>query len=304
MNARRQVAFATAFATLALTGCRGCGDEAKTAPASAQASASSAVAAPDPATAVAAPAPATPAYDGPSSKAADGYQLSTGFLDVHNKPLPQPKAGEQTAIYTTALDPAGHPLGTLEPLGSAEMFGFLVARDLRHTLVASAAAPVREGADARALTFAPPGGGDHALVAVFRAQGGAAHAVISPVSVAGSLPQLMGPGLNGLGLRADTSQEHVELLLLPADRTPTAPLDLQLQDVDSQGRHKGPVTVPFAVLVDPPMGRARVLEPSGEPPRLHWEAPEPGEWLVLIAPKKGDRALAFHLTIPNPSDKK
>ncbi len=254
--------------------------------------------------AVAEPATVTPTWAGPSSKAADGFQLSTGFLDGNGKPLPQPKSAVPNAIYTTALDPAGHPLGALDRIGSAEMVGFLLARDLRHALVSSALGPVREGADARALTFAPPGGGDHALVAVFRPQGGTLHAVISPISVSGNLPQLMGPGLNGLSLRATTADEQVQLAVLPADRTPSAPLDLQLQDIDSQGHSTGSVAVPFAVLVDPPMGRAVVLEPTSDSPLLHWNAPEPGEWLVLVAPKKGDQALAFHLTLPRAADKK
>lgn len=294
MNARRPIALAAAAALLTLSGCRGCEKAQSIQEVALDVAATSS----GPAPAVAVAGPATPAYAGPSSKAADGFQLSTGFLDANGKPLPQPKSAVSNAIYTTALDPAGHPIGALERVGSAEMVGFLVALDLRHALVASAPAPVREGADARALTFAPPGGGDHALVVVFKPQGGALHAVISPVSVAGNLPQLMGPGLNGLGMRAATALEHVQLSILPANRAPTAPLDLTLEDIDSQGHPKGAVMVPFAVLVDPPMGRAFVLETQGDSPLLHWHKPEPGEWLVLVAPQKGDRALAFHLSIP------
>ena len=304
MDARHLLGLAATFASLGLSGCRGCSESPPPVAQAPVTPATHPVAAPHAANAVAEAAAATPVYAGPSSKAADGFQLSTGFLGSNGQPLPQPKAGVSTAIYTTALDPEGHPIGALDRIGAAEMLGFLVARDMRHALAAHAVAPVREGADARALAFAPPAGGDHALVAVFRPQGGALHAVISPVSVAGNLPQLMGPGLNGLSLRSETSQEHVELILLPADRTPTAPLNLQLQDIDNQGHRKGPVSVPIAVLVDPQMGRALVLEATGEPPLLHWETPQAGEWLVLIAPKKGEQALAFHLTIPAAPDKR
>ena len=289
-----------ATAAIALPGCRGCEEPARPIAPASQVVAPT----PAPAPAVAEPAAATPVYAGPSSKAVDGFQLATGFLDAKGKPLPQPLAGTTTAIYTTALDPESRPLGALTPIAGAEMSGFLVARDLRHVLAASATAPVREGADARALPFAPPGGGDHALVVVFKPQGGALHAVVSPVSVAGNLPQLMGPGLNGLSMRAQTATEHVELALLPADRTPTAPLDLQIHDVDAAGKRRGAVQVPLAVLVNAPMGRAIALEATGEPAVLHWQQPEPGEWLVLIAPKQGDRALAFHLTIPAAPDKR
>ena len=250
------------------------------------------------ATAVAEPEAATPAYAGPSSRSADGFQLSTGFIDANGQPLPQPRAGVPVSIYTTALDPAGHPLGALDRIGDAEMVGFLVARDLRHAFVASARAPVREGADARSLTFAPPGGGDHALIAVFRPQAGALHAVISPVSVTGNLPQLLGPGLSSLSMRAQTADEHVELTLLPAQRMPTAPLDLKFDALDAEGHHHAPVHLAFAVLVDPPMGRAIVLEAREDASQLHWRNPEPGDWLLLAQPNTGDRPLAFHLHLP------
>lgn len=304
MDTRQQLVVAAALAALALSGCRSCDEGPKTTAQALTAVEPGRVAAQNPATVVAEAAPVTPVYAGPSSRAADGFQLSTGFLDVTGKPLPQPKSLVPNAIYTTALDPAGHPLGALDRVGAAEMVGFLLARDLRHALVASADAPVRDGADARALTFAPPGGGDHALVVVFRPPGDAMHAVISPVSVSGNLPQLMGPGLAGLSLRAEASRERLQMVLLPADRTPAAPLDLQFVDIDHEGHLRGQVAVPFAVLVDPPMGRAVVLEPASDSSLLRWKSPEPGEWLVLVAPKKGERALAFHLTIPLGADKK
>ena len=293
---------ATSLALLPAPGCRSCDPPpAPPPPAPVVSPAPPPLPPPEPTTE---PTPTVAPYAGPSSRAADGYQISTGFLDAAGQPLPQPRSASPGDIFVTALDARGRPVGALGDVGGAQLHGFLLARDLRHALAATATAPVREGADARGLRFTPPAGGDHALVAVFAPPGADVHAVIAPVSVSGNLPQLQGPGLGGLGMQSHTATEHVALTVLPADRTPTAPLELALHDLGKDGRVKGPLAVPFAVLVDPAMGRAIVLLSDKATGRLPWSQVEPGDWLVLAPPPRGDRALAFHLTLgPGPQQK-
>lgn len=237
-----------------------------------------------------APTP-THAYTGPTSKSPDGLQISTGFLNADGKPLPQPQAGAINQILTTALDAQGRPLQHLTSLDGQEMWGFLVAMDLRHVQLASAEGPVREAADARMLKFMPPGGGDHALVTVFQPEGGELQAVSTPVSISGHLPEVAGPGLQSLGMTARDAEGEVNLTLLPANPTPTAPLELRFH------RQKQLLQPLYAVLLDPPLGRALVLQPGGGQGNLQWNQPISGEWLLLLAPQKGDRALAFRLSI-------
>ncbi len=302
MTARRQLGCVAALALLAQTGCQSCEQPrpAVVKPAAAPEPAAT-VAAPEPATAVVEAASVTPAYAGPASKAADGFQLSTGFLDAHNKPVPQPQSGVKTDIYTTALDPAGHPIGQLQALDGAEMTGFLVARDLRHALYARAEAPVREGADARALAFVPPAGGDHALVALFAPQGDGVHAVTSPVSVAGNLPQLMGPGLAG-----QTANDHLDDGAAVQLKTQVANGALQLTfAVPSAGTgRRGALEPPFVVLLDPPMGQALVLERQENAEVVTWPKPRPGDWLVLVPQQRRARALMFKLTVQAAGERK
>lgn len=245
------------------------------------------------------PKPATPPYAGPSSKARDGFQVSTGFLNATGKAIPQPQAGQKNFIYTTALDPAAHPIGQLGQLGAAEMWGFLVARDLRHALVARADAAVREGADARALAFNPPEGGDHALVVVFRTVAGDLHAVIAPVSVAGNLPQLQGPGFTRLS-QTDNLDDGSQWKLVTEPSTPVVgvPLELKILGPDRRAGKPGAFIEPLVVLVDPPMGQAFALGRGEGKLAVRWEEPQPGDWLVLVPAPDASRALMFKLTIP------
>jgi hypothetical protein len=252
------------------------------------------------------PKPVTLAYAGPSSKARDGWQISTGFLDANGKPIPQPQAGKANFIYATALDPALHPVGQLGKSGDAEMWGFLVARDLRHALVAHADGPVREGADARALEFEPPAGGDHALLAVFRTVSGDWHAVVSPVSVSGKLPEVLGPGLGGLttfGLSPKGKRYEMRTLVPGTGKVTAAmagaPLNLEFRAAELDDRGAGAaLPSPFVVLVDPEMGNAIVLATGDAEASFHWQQAQPGDWLVLVPYGQEPRPMMFRLTVP------
>ena len=245
-------------------------------------------------TAMAPPAETPTPTAGPAAVDASGFRISTGFLDRRLQPLPQPQARATTQVVVTALDPQGRTLGQLAPVADQQMHGFLVAKDLRHVRYAAADRPVRENADARALPFAPPGGGDHALIALFQPVGGQLHAVTAPVTVAGNLPTVAGPGVSGL-LRLPPSGPHALTLLPP---TPHAGDDVDL-------RLTGPA-LPFIVAVDAAMAHATALLPTPQG-TFHWVAPQPGLWLLLVPSTARDAltedvpAEAFALVVAPPA---
>lgn len=289
-----------------LSGCKSCSKPEPPATATPALPATPAPAAlPEAASAVQAPAPATAAYDppdvfpGPRSEALDGWRVTSGFATLKDEQVGEPKALDDTRIYLTALDAGGHPIGNLEKLERAEMHVFFVARDLRHALYAAGSGPVREGADARSVVVRPPEGGDHAMVAVFKPAGGAPHVVSAPVTVKGVLPEIMGPGVAKLTLRAKSEAETVLLATEPASPIAGQRVTLTAQDLGAGDQPKGEIRLPFAVILNDQLGWGDVVEwdASG---KATWTPRQPGEFLVLSPPTRGDRALAFHVHVEAP----
>lgn len=263
-------ALVLAATALNTAGCRGCGKpEAPPPPAAApQATPPPATAAAADATAVAAPEVVSPStapwsaldvYPGPRSEALDGWRVTSGFANVKDEQLPEPKALDDTRVYVTALDPEGHPIGNLEKLERAELHLFMVAKDLRHAVYGSGSGPVREGADARSVVVRAPEGGDHAMVAVFKPAGGVPHVVSAPVTIKGVLPEVMGPGVAKLTQTAKSEAETV--VLSSAPQTPLAgqPVHLTAQDLDAKGGTRGEVRLPFVVILNDELGWGDVV---------------------------------------------
>ncbi|MBM4344862.1 MAG: hypothetical protein FJ100_15960 [Deltaproteobacteria bacterium] len=304
-----------AVATLALcaqftAGCRGCGKtDAPPAPiapptpaaepAAPAAQDATAVTAPEAPSPVASPWRAPDVYPGPRSEALDGWRVTSGFSNLKDEQLPEPKALDDTRIYLTALDPEGHPIGNLEKLERAELHVFLVAKDMRHAVYGSGSGAVREGADARSVVVRAPEGGDHAMVAVFKPAGGVPHVVSAPVTIKGVLPEVMGPGVAKLTATARSEAETV--VLSSAPQTPVAgqPVHLTAQDLDAKGGTRGEVRLPFVVVLNDQMGWGDVVEWDATG-KATWTPRCPGDFLVLAPPTRGSKALAFKLHVEAP----
>jgi len=299
-------ALTVAVAATAQAGCKSCAKDpppAATGSGGAEASkAEAAAVAPAAApTAVAAADPATPeVFPGPRSESLDGWRITSGFASAKDEALSEPRAMEDCKVYLTVLDQGGRPIGQLDKLERAEMHLFLVAKDLRHAVYGHGSGPVREGADARAVTVRAPEGGDHAMIAVFRPSAGVPRTVSAPVTIKGALPQVMGPGVASLGMRAAS---EAETLLLTSDpSTPTAGqvVKLRAQDIvvapGKPDQPKGEVRLPYIVLLNDQMGWGDVVEwtPEGY---AQWTPPRPGDYLVLAPPTRGTKALAFRLSV-------
>ncbi len=305
-------ALAVALVTAALhtAGCRGCGKSEAPAAAAPGPTAPAPVApAAEDATATAAPEAPSPSaaawnkpdvFPGPRSEALDGWRVTSGFSNLKDEQLPEPKALDDTRIYLTALDPQGHPIGNLEKIERAELHVFFVAKDLRHAVYGIGNGPVREGADARSVVVRPPEGGDHAMVAVFRPAGGVPHVVSAPVTVKGVLPEVMGPGVAKLTLTAKSEAETV--VLSSAPQTPLAgqPVHLTAQDLDAKGGARGEVRLPFVVILNDELGWGDVVEWDSTG-KATWTPRCPGDFLVLAPPTRGAKALAFKLHVDAPA---
>lgn len=297
---------AVAAGALVQSGCKGCGKEEPApapAPVAAPTEAPAAVPAPEVPSPTGLAAPASPAeapvYPGPRSESLEGWRITTGFATLKDEPLTEPSAIDENKIFVTVLDPKGRPIGQFDKLERGEMHGFLVARDLRHAWHSVGTGPVREGADARVLTFKPGEGGDHALVTLFKAAGQPAVVVSAPVAVKGALPEVMGPGLASLGNRAKGEVDHLELTTDPAEPVAGKPAHLLAQDLDKTGAVKGEVRLPFVVILNDQMGIGEVVEwpETGKPA---WTPRHPGDYLVLAPPTRGKKALAFRLKVVAP----
>lgn len=292
-------------AALAQTGCKGCGNRPEAKPVAAEATKMPVAAVPpaeavSPVTAVS-PTDA-PAYPGPRSESADRFRVTTGFSTDAGAPLPQPQALEKNIVYVSVLDPDGHPVGQFERIERGEVHGFLVARDLRQALYASAAGPVKEGADARALTFQPREGGDHALITVFQPKGGSAHVVTTPVAIKGALPEVVGPGVDSLSGRAKADHDRIQLTTTPTQIVAGQAVQLLAQDMDDHGATRGEVKLPYVVILNDQMGFGDVVEWDAAG-KASWLPPRAGTYLVLAPPTRGEKALAFKLTVA-PAPKK
>lgn len=298
---------------LGQSGCKGCAQEPERSAAAPAAEAPGPAAMPAGSTPTAAPSTAAPAaeaasptqapeYPGPRSESVDHFRITTGFANEEGASQPQPNALEANRIYVTVLDPEGHPVGQLDKIERGEMHGFLVARDLRQVLYANAAGPLKEGADARSLMFNPREGGDHAFLAVFRPHGGKVHVISAPVAIHGALPEVMGPGLDSLTMRAKVGGDHIQLSTTPAQVVAGQPVQLSAQDFDPKGAARGEVKLPFVVIVNDQMGWGDVVE-WDEQGRASWTPPNAGNWLVLAPPTQGDKGLAFLLRVAKPGEK-
>lgn len=307
------------FATLVMvasSGCQGCdGGKKPPAPTANESAANGKVAGSETsdkgaaAAAVATPPKAAekPPYRGPSSKSADGYQLTMGFADNNGTPQRQPEAMEATQFFVTALDPTNRPLGQLADVNGRQLSGFLVARDLRQLLYSEASAAIADGADARRLVFAPREGGDHALIAAFATDRTSLRVVTSPVVVKGALPQLKGPGVAGL---SDVAKFPNGSVALTASHTTVgAPMVLTLQVRNLSG-----AAIPVernrltpVLVADDAMGQGWWLAHSTKSPHSWtFSADAPGDYLVLAVLRQVDaatstslppRPLAFKLTV-------
>ena len=289
----------TLIALLGQTGCKGC-DKPEPAPAGAETPAPTAVPAlvPTPAVALAEPATvdAPPSYPGPRSESIDGWRITTGFATAKDEPLPQPRALDDVRVFVTVLDDQQRPVGKFDRFERGEMHGFLVARDLRHALYSFAEGAVAEYADARRLQFRPPEGGDHALLTVFKPAGGTAKMVSTPLSVQGALPEVMGPGVEGMTSRARSGTEELLLSTEPAAAAAGQPVTLVVHDLDTSGQRRGVVMLPFALIANAEMGWGSVIEWTAGG-RATWTPKWPGTYLVLAPPTRGDHALAFRLVV-------
>ncbi len=289
-----------AAVAISANGCKSCRQEAAPAPGAqpaAPAVAGSAIALAAPASAVVAPEPVSPeVYPGPRSESLDGWRVTTGFSSIKDEQMTEPKAMDDTKVYLTVLDAGGHPVGQLEKLERAEMHLFLVAKDLRHAVYGHGTGPVREGADARAVTVRAPEGGDHALVAVFKPAGGAPRVVTSPVTVKGVLPEVMGPGLQSLDLKGKSDAETVLLVLDPAQAVAGQLVKLTAQDLQPSGQLRGDLRLPYVAIINDQLGWGDVVEwnPEG---LATWTPRKAGDYLVLAPPTRGSKALAFRLHV-------
>ncbi len=304
--ARTVVLAVLAAGALAQTGCKGCSKEptpvaAKPAPANVE---TPAVALPEAVSAAVLP-PGTvsptqaPLYPGPRSESIDHFRITTGFASEKGEPLPQPNALDVNKIYVTVLDPEGRPVGQFDKLERGDMHGFLVARDLRQAFYAAATGPVKEGADARALTFSPREGGDHAFIAVFQPHGGKPHVVSAPLSIHGALPEVMGPGVESLSTRAKAGQDHVQITTSPAQPVTGQPVRFSAQDFDAKGQARGEVKLPFLVAINDQMGWGDVIEWDAHG-QATWMPTIPGVYILLAPPTRGDKALVFKVTVLAP----
>lgn len=293
---------AAAVAALTQTGCRSCDKPA--APPAAVPAPAPAVPAPSPAAAEPAPAATpeaaspteAPPYPGPRSESLDGWRITTGFASEKDEPLTEPRALDKNIAYISVLAVDGTPVGRFDKLERGDMHAFLVARDLRHALYASAMGPLREGADARAVTFQPMAGGDHALIAVFQPVGSTPRVVTTPLSIKGALPEVMGPGVDSLGVRAKSAADHVQLSTEPAQPVVGQPVQIAAHDLDKAGAARGEVKLPFVVILNDQMGYGDVV-PWDEAGKATWTPRSAGTWLVLAPPTQGTQALAFKLTV-------
>lgn len=299
---RTVVLAAVAAAALVQTGCKGCSKEpAPVAQTTAAAQVDSpAVAPPEAVSLATAASPAAavqaPVYPGPRSESVDHFRITTGFASEKGEPLPQPNALDVNKIYVTVLDPEGRPVGQFDKLERGDMHGFLVARDLRQAFYASALGPVKEGADARALTFSPREGGDHAFIAVFQPKGGKPKVVSAPLSIHGALPEVVGPGVESLSTRAKAGHDHVQITTSPVQPIAGQPVRFSAQDFDEKGQARGEVKLPFVVAVNDQMGWGDVIEWDAHG-QATWTPTIPGTYLLLAPPTRGDRALAFKVTV-------
>jgi hypothetical protein len=303
LAARALVLALVTGSALVQSGCKGCSKEPESTPAPAEPATEA------PAPAVAPPAAVSPAaeasptqaptYPGPRSESVDHFRITTGFANGKGEPQPQPNALEPNQVYVTVLDPEGRPIGQLDKLERGEMHGFLVARDLRQVLYANATGPLKEGADARALSFNPREGGDHAFLAVFQPHGGTPRVISAPVSIHGALPEVMGPGLESLSMRAKVGQDHIQLSTTPAQPIAGQPVHLSAQDFDTKGQARGEVKLPFVVIVNDQMGWGSVVEWDDHGQAV-WTPPNAGTWLVLAPPTHGEQGLAFKIAVGKP----
>ena len=253
------------------------------------------------ASAVAAPEPVSAeVYPGPRSESLDGWRVTTGFSSLKDEQMTEPKALDDTKVYITVLDAGGHPVGQLDKLERAEMHLFLVAKDLRHAVYGHGSGPVREGADARAVTVRAPEGGDHAMVTVFKPTGGVPRVVTSPVTVKGVLPEVMGPGLQSLEMKAKSEAETVLLVAEPSQLVAGKPVKLAAQDLQADGGTKGEVRLPYVVILNDQLGWGDVVEWPADGAPL-WTPRKAGDYLVLAPPTRGTKALAFRLRVAAPA---
>lgn len=293
-------------AVLAQSGCKGCnnGQQAKPVTTEVAKPVEPAVAPPEAVSPVTAVSPTdAPVYPGPRSESVDHFRVTTGFSTQAGAPLPQPQALEKNVIYVSVLDPDGHPLGQFERVERGEMHGFLVARDMRQALYASAVGPVKEGADARSLTFEPREGGDHALVTVFQPKGGSVHVVTTPVAIKGALPEVVGPGVESLSGRAKTAQEdRIQLTTTPTQIVAGQAVQLLAQDLDDKGNTRGEIKLPYVVILNDQMGFGDVVEWDSAG-KASWLPPRAGTYLVLAPPTRGEQALSFKLVVTAPPSK-
>jgi hypothetical protein len=285
-------AFALLLLALPLSGCQSCSGDKETKPdnttptpsepAEAEAPPPAAAAAAEaPPAAAAAPAQAKVAYDGPQSANAAGYKITSGFSSAGGEPLTQPKALERNGIYLTVLDSGDHPIGDLDVVDDGEVHGFLVARDMRQAYYARTSGSVAPGADARALSFEPREGGDHALVAVFKPRDAGPQAVPTPVVIRGNLPQIAGPGAAGLMRKVRRSTGEVELSVDPLQPTAGAALSMRLVARDLAGKDKGAIGLRWAVICSAGIGTCEVLQADAEGV-LRWTPSQVGSYVVLL----------------------
>jgi hypothetical protein len=296
------VALAGLLAVAAVqSGCRGCSDKPKE-PTGASTAPTGATGLPTAATPSELPADTTlvePKYLGPSSETLDGWRITTGFANAEGKAVSAPAAYEQTKIYVTVLDPENRPIGKFDKLERGDMHGFLVARDLRQALYASANGSIREGADARELSFKPGEGGDHALIVVFRPIGGKPKVVSSPVTIKGALPEVMGPGVVGMAQKAEAGQDKLLLTPTPAQPIVGQPVTLLVQDMDEKGATRSEIKLPFVVVLNDQLGIGEVVEWDAAGKAV-WTPRKAGDYLVLAPPTNGAKALPFKLNVIAP----
>jgi hypothetical protein len=297
------------------SGCRGCDapapKSAQPAPAAveevesaASAAASATKAPPNPAQKAAA---AKPAYRGPSSRDADGYQLTMGFADDQQTPRSQPVAMEGTHFFVTVLDPQARTMGALREVGGRQLRGYLVARDMRQVLYAEAVDRISPGADARDLRFRPREGGDHALITAFSTMTGGRKSISSPIVIKGGLPEIMGPGVVGLGAVAKFPSG--EATMLPSTAQVGAQAALSFSAMDLSGTPLPPdAKFDSVVVYDDAMGRGSWLPQTAEG-AFNWTPQAVGPHLVLAVLRRVDpatdklrppRAVAFKIDVTAP----
>ena len=251
-----------------------------------------------------------PAYRGPRSQGTDGYQLTMGLADAEGKPRRQPVAMESTSFYITVLDAKSRPVNQLADVEGQQLRAYLVARDMRQAFYAETAQAISDSADARSVVFKPREGGDHALIAAFAGTDGKRRTVSSPIVIKGALPQVMGPGVEGLSNIAKIPSGTVALQAGDVAVGKPTKLTFVRRDLAGQPSMDTDTRIDSALVYEDEMGAGQWLPRAGNT-AFSWTPDKPGTFLLLVVLRERDkstdkplppRPLAFKLEVPAPKE--